>query len=75
MPEKKTKVNLGPKNLAMLPNFFDYIFVHQSQNARIRAKLSPKVLSALGTNPAQTHPEPDPKSPAQLTSLYRVEKK
>ena len=75
MPEKKTKVNLGPKNLAMLPNFFDYIFVHQSQNARIKVELSPKFLSTLGSNPDQTRSEPDPKSPAQLISLYRAEKK
>ena len=29
MPKKKkTKVKLGLKNLAMLPGYFDYIFVH-----------------------------------------------
>ena len=28
MPEKKNKVKLGLKNLAMLLSYFDYIFVH-----------------------------------------------
>ena len=36
MPEKKTKVKLGLKNLAMLPSYFDCIFVHLSQKARLR---------------------------------------
>ena len=28
MPEKKTKVKLVLKNLAILPSYFDYIIVH-----------------------------------------------
>ena len=40
MPPKKTKVKLGLKNLAMLPNYFDYIFVHLRQKARLRPDLS-----------------------------------
>ena len=36
MPEKKTKVKLGLKNLAMLPSYFNHIFVHQRQKARLR---------------------------------------
>ena len=43
MPEKKkTKVKLDLKNLAMLPSYFDYIFVHLRQKARLRPELSPK---------------------------------
>ena len=34
MPEKKTKVKLGLKNLAMLSSCFDYIFMHLRQKAR-----------------------------------------
>ena len=43
VPEKKkTKVKLGLKNLAMLPSYFDNIFVHLSQKARFKPELSPK---------------------------------
>ena len=42
MPENKTKFKLGLKNLAMLPSYFDNIFVHLRQKARLRPKLSPK---------------------------------
>ena len=51
MAEKK-KVKLDSKNLAMLPIYFDYIFVHFRQKARLRPELSPKFLSTLGPNPA-----------------------
>ena len=60
MPEKK-KIKLGLKNLAMLPGYFGYIFVHLRQNARLRSKFSPKFLSTLGPNPAR--PEPLPEKP------------
>ena len=52
MPEKNPKVKLGLKNLAMLPSYFDYIFVHLRQKVSFRPE-----------------PEPDPKSPARLTTL------
>ena len=39
MPEKKTKVKLGLKNLAMLPNYFDNVFVHLRQKARLWPEL------------------------------------
>ena len=52
MPEKKTKVKLDLKNLAMLPSYFDYICVHLRQKERLRPELSPKFLSTLGPNPA-----------------------
>ena len=45
---KKTKVKLGLKNLAMLPSYFDYIFVHLGQKAHLRPELNPKFLSNLG---------------------------
>ena len=45
MPEKKTKVKLDLKNLAMLPSYFDYIFVHLRQKVRLRRELSLKFLS------------------------------
>ena len=51
MLEKTPKVKLGLKNLAMLPSYFDYIFVHRRQNVRFKPELSPKSLSTLGQNP------------------------
>ena len=53
MPEKKTKVKLGQKNLAMLPSYFDYIVVHQRQKERFRPELSPKFLLTSGPNPTR----------------------
>ena len=47
---------LDLKNSAKLPSYFDYIFVHLKQKAR------PKFLSNF-------RPEPDQKSPAQLTTF------
>ena len=43
MPEKK-QLRLGLKNLAMLLSYFDFIFVHLRQKARLRPELSPKIL-------------------------------
>ena len=42
MLEKKTKVKLGLKNLAMLPSYLDYIFEYLRQKARLRPELSRK---------------------------------
>ena len=42
---------LGLKNLAMLPSYFDYIFVHLRQKVRLRPEISPTFLSTLGPNP------------------------
>ena len=42
------------KILAMLPSYFDYVFVHLKQKARLRPELSPKCLSTLSPNPART---------------------
>ena len=42
------------KILAMLPNYFDYIFVCLRQKVRLRPELSPKLLSTLGPNPNPT---------------------
>ena len=39
---KKTKVKLGLKNLAMLLSYFDHIFMHLRQIARLRPELGPK---------------------------------
>ena len=50
---KKLKIKLGLKNLAMLPGYFDYILVHLRQKARLRPKLSPKLLSTLDPNPTR----------------------
>ena len=47
------KVKLGLKNLAMLPSYFDYIFVRVRRNAPLRPELSPKFLSTLGPNPTR----------------------
>ena len=35
----------------MLPSFFDYIFVHLRQKARLRPVLNPNFSSTLGPNP------------------------
>ena len=51
MSEKKRKVKLCLKNLTMLSRYFNYIFVHLQQKARLRPKLSPKFLSTLGPKP------------------------
>ena len=53
MTEKNPKVKSGLKNLAMLPSYFDYIFVLQRKTERLRPELSPKFLSALGLNPTR----------------------
>ena len=50
---KKTKVKLGLKNLARLPSYFAYIFVHLKQKARLRPELGPKFLSTSGPNPTR----------------------
>ena len=60
MPEKNPKVIVGTKNLAMLQSYFDYIFVHLRQKARLRPKLSPKFVNF--------RPKPDLKSPARLST-------
>ena len=52
-PKKNESLVIGLKNLAMLPNYFDYIFMHQRQKARLRPELSPKFLSTLDPNPAR----------------------
>ena len=44
------KVKVGLKNLALLPNYFDFIFVHLRQKARLRPELSRKFLSSFGPN-------------------------
>ena len=41
------------KNLAMLPDYFDYIFVHLRQKVRLRPESSPKFLSTLSPNPTR----------------------
>ena len=51
---KKPKIKLGLKTSAMLPSYFDYIFVHLKQKVRLRPELNPKFLSSLGPNPNPT---------------------
>ena len=41
----------------MLPSYLDHIYVHLKQKARLRAELSTKILSTLGSNPARTRRE------------------
>ena len=60
-PGPNPKINLKPKycpkkNLEMLPNNFDYIFVHLRQKAHLKPELNPKFLSTLGPSPSQTRP-------------------
>ena len=61
MPEKKTKVKLDLRNLTMLRSYFDYIFVHLRQKARLRPEKARRFVNFK--------PEPDPKSQARLTTL------
>ena len=42
MSEKQPKFKLGLKNLATLPHYFDYIFVHLRQKVRLKPELSGK---------------------------------
>ena len=46
----------------MLSSYFDYIFVHLRQKARLGPELSPKFCHNF-------RPEPELKSPARLTAL------
>ena len=55
MPEKNPKVKLGLKNLAMLPSYFDCIFVLLRQKVRLR----PEIF-------VNFRPEPDLKSRPDL---------
>ena len=57
MPEKKTKVKLGLKNLAMLPNYFDYIFVHLRKKITSQARINSKVFVNFRPEPC---PNPNP---------------
>ena len=47
----------------MLPNYFDYIFVHQRQYSTSQARIKPKFLSTLGPNPARTRTQPEKPGP------------
>ena len=57
----------------MLPNYFDYIFVHVRQKVRVRPELCPKFLSTLGPNPARTRARPEKPGPS-YNSVVRKEK-
>ena len=54
---------LGLKSLAMLPSYFDFIFVPLKQKARLRPDLSPKFLSTSGPNRARTRTRPKKPGP------------
>ena len=53
MPVKNPRLKLGLKNLAILPRYFDYFFVHLRQKVRLRPVLNPTFLSTLGPNPTR----------------------
>ena len=75
MPKKKTKVKLDLKNFAMFPNYFDYIFVHLRQKARLRPELLPKFLPTLDPNPDQSRIRPektDPTCNSVTTTLFQL---
>ena len=55
------------KNLATLPSYFDYIFVHLKQKARLGLDLNPKFLSLQ----ARTRPE-KPGSTYNSGSTHRL---
>ena len=54
---KNSKVKSGLKNLAMLPSYFDYIFLYLRQKVRLRPELSTNFLSSLGPNTTRARPE------------------
>ena len=54
----------------MLPSYFDYIFVHLKQKARLRPELSPKILSTLGPNPALTRTRPEKPGPTYNSKRF-----
>ena len=70
MPKKKRKVKLGLKNLAMLPSYFDYIFVHLRQKVRLWPEKSPKFLSPLDPNPTRTRARPEKPGPTYNSGSY-----
>ena len=41
------------KNLAMLPSYFDYVFVHLRQKVRLTPELNLKFLPTLGPTPTR----------------------
>ena len=69
MPEKKAKVDLALKNLAMLPSHFDFIFAPFRPKARLRPDLTPKFLSTLGPNLARTRTRPEKPGPTYNSVL------
>ena len=70
MPEKTRKLSWS-KKFNNLPSYFDYIFVHLKQTARLRPKLSPKVLSTLDSNPARTRTRPEKPGPTYNSAQAR----
>ena len=50
----------------MLLTYFDYIFVHVRQKARLRPELSPKFLSTLGQTRPELGPNPTRKARSDL---------
>ena len=64
---------LRVKNLAMLPSYFDSIFVNLRQKERLRPELGPTFMSTLGPNLALTGPEkPGPPYNSSLQGLCRA---
>ena len=57
---KNPKVKFGLKNLAMMPNYFDYTFVQLRQKARLRARIKPYIFVNFRPEPGHEF-EPNPK--------------
>ena len=57
-------VKLGLKNLAILPSNFDLFFWTPKTKSTSQARIKPDIF-------VNFRPEPDPKSPARLTTLVR----
>ena len=47
---------IGLKNLAMLPSYFDYIFVHLKQKARLRPVFNSEIFVNFRTRPEKPGP-------------------
>ena len=71
MPPKRTEVKLGLKKLAMLPSYFDYIFVHVKTKSTSQAQIKPEILSTLGPNPARTQTRPKEPGPTYNSEIQQ----
>ena len=68
---RKPKVKLGLKNLAMLSDYFGYIFMHLRQKVRLRPKINPKFFFNFRPKPGP-NPNPTRKARPDLQLCYNL---